>query len=104
MNEYAIDFAQILIIVHATQGGIALLCGMIAILSKKGSALHKRAGKIFFYSMLSSALLSLVISISPNHESAFLFVIGVFSSYFILIEYRAINFKILISHWFSKRQ
>jgi uncharacterized membrane protein len=93
MNKDNIDFAQVLIIVHATLGGIALLCGMIAILSKKGRTIHKRAGKVFFYSMLSSALMSLLISVLPNHESSFLFVIGVFSSYFILIGYRAINFK-----------
>src|SRR5699024_3807397 len=50
-------------------------------------------GIIFYYAMLISALAALFISILPNHESAFLFSIGVFSSYFLLSGYRSLKFK-----------
>ena len=87
------EIARILIIAHASLGGIALLAGMAALIAKKGSAPHKRAGLIFFYSMLSSAIIALVISAFPEHESPFLFTIGIFSSYFIITGYRALKYK-----------
>jgi uncharacterized membrane protein len=82
-----------LIYSHAFLGGIALFSGMISLIAKKGKILHRKSGKVFLLSMLSSALTALIISILPNHESAFLFSIGVFSSYLILTGYRAISYK-----------
>jgi uncharacterized membrane protein len=84
---------QILIYTHALFGGIALLSGMVSIVSKKGKIIHRRSGKLFYYSMLFSAAIALLISVLPNHESPFLFSIGIFSSYFILTGYRALNLK-----------
>ena len=84
---------RILIYSHAFLGGIALFSGMISLIAKKGKTLHRKSGKVFLLSMLSSALTALIISILPNHESAFLFSIGVFSSYLILTGYRAISYK-----------
>lgn len=87
------EIARILIIAHASLGGIALFAGMIALIAKKGSDPHKRAGLVFFYSMLSSAVFALVISVYPKHESPFLFTIGIFSSYFLITGYRALKYK-----------
>jgi uncharacterized membrane protein len=84
---------RILIYSHAFLGGIALFSGMISLIAKKGKILHRKSGKVFLLSMLSSALTALIISILPKHESAFLFSIGVFSSYLILTGYRAISYK-----------
>lgn len=85
---------QILIYTHAFFGGIALLTGFISIVSQKGKVVHRKSGKLFYYSMLFSALTALIISVLPQHESPFLFSIGIFSSYFILTGYRALNFKL----------
>ncbi|MAZ27338.1 MAG: DUF2306 domain-containing protein [Cytophagaceae bacterium] len=87
------NFTKIFIISHASVGGIALVAGAIAILAKKGNNLHKKAGRIFYYTMLASALSALVICLLPGHESAFLFAIGVFSSYFIISGYRSLAFR-----------
>ena len=84
---------RILIYSHAFLGGIALFSGMISLIAKKGKIIHRKSGKVFLFSMLTSALTALIISILPNHESAFLFSIGVFSSYLILTGYRAISYK-----------
>lgn len=43
--------------------------------------------------MLLSASTALVIASLPQHESPFLFAIGIFSSYFIITGYRALRFK-----------
>lgn len=84
---------SILILIHASLGTIALCAGIPAMASKKGSTLHKKSGKIFFYSLLSSALLALLISCLPNHNSPFLFAIGVFSIYLCVGGFRAVRYK-----------
>ncbi|MGB5435424.1 MAG: DUF2306 domain-containing protein [Maribacter sp.] len=83
----------ILIYIHAGFGGIALLAGLVSLVAKKGGYIHKKAGVIFFYSMLVSAITAMVVSFLPKHESPFLFAVGIFSLYFILTGYRALKFK-----------
>ena len=92
------DTATLLIYIHAGFGGIALLLGTLAIVFKKGSVRHKLTGKLFFYSMMISAVTALVIAILPGHQSPFLFSIGLFSIYFLLIGCRALRFKRNIEH------
>ena len=84
---------KMLIYTHAFLGGAALLSGFIAIIAPKGNVLHRQSGKLYYYSMFFSAITALLISVLPKHESPFLFSIGLFSSYFILTGYRALNFK-----------
>jgi uncharacterized membrane protein len=86
--------AEILIYyIHAPLGGIVLLTGGIALIVKKGNNVHKNSGKIFFFSMLFSAISAFIISVLPNHESPFLFSIGLFSTYFLISGLRSLNFK-----------
>ena len=88
------QFAEFLIqYIHAPLGGIALLSGGISLVSKKGSPLHKKSGKVFFYSMLLSAFSALVVSVLPNHKSLFLFSIGIFSSYFLISGILSLRYK-----------
>lgn len=87
------EIIKILIYCHAFLGSIALFSGFVSLVAKKGNSKHKKAGKMFYYSMLSAALIALIISVLPKHESSFLFSIGIFSSYFILTGYRALRFK-----------
>ncbi len=84
---------KILIIIHAGFGGIALLAGLVSMIAKKGLKIHKKSGIMFFYAMLTSAITALLISLLPNHESPFLFAIGILSLYFILSGKRALRFK-----------
>ncbi|OUU19486.1 MAG: hypothetical protein CBC08_07240 [Flavobacteriaceae bacterium TMED48] len=79
--------------IHAPLGGIALLSGGISLISKKGSSLHKKSGKVFFYSMFLSAFSALVVSFLPNHESPFLFSIGLFITYFLVSGIRCLKYK-----------
>jgi len=86
--------AEILInYIHAPLGGIALLAGVISLIVKKGNNVHRKSGKVFFYSMLISAITAFIISVLPNHESPFLFSIGLFSAYFLISGLRSLKFK-----------
>ncbi len=87
------DFIRILIYTHATFGGISLLVGLVALIVTKGNNLHRTAGKIFYYCMLIGASLAIIISLLPNHESTFLFSIGIFSCYMILSGRRILSLK-----------
>jgi uncharacterized membrane protein len=83
---------NILIYVHAFFGGLGLVTGLISVWSKKGSAPHKKAGKIFT-SIVTSSLISLFVARMPGHENLFLFLIGVFTLYMVLAGNRALTFK-----------
>jgi len=85
--------AQVITLIHAGFGGVALAAGGLALVFTKGTTAHKRSGKVFYYTMLFSALVAIVIAVLPDHESPFLFSIGVFSTYFLLSGYRSLNFK-----------
>ena len=84
---------QFLILLHAIFGGLALLSGSIAIATKKGKRPHKVSGKVFYYGMSISTILSLGIALLPNHFNPFLFSIGVFTLYFLIGGFRSLNYK-----------
>ncbi|MGY0426546.1 MAG: hypothetical protein ACWIPI_06915 [Polaribacter sp.] len=82
---------KILIYIHAFFGGIGLITGISSIIVKKGKILHKRLGKVFSYSMILSSLISLLVARMPNHENLFLFLIGIFTIYMVLVGNRALT-------------
>ena len=84
---------QILIYIHAAFGRIALLTGFISIVAEKGKTIQKKTGIIFFYSMMISGIIALVVAVLPKHESSFLFAVWIFSLYFVLTGNRALKFK-----------
>ncbi|WP_225321341.1 DUF2306 domain-containing protein [Rhizosphaericola mali] len=84
---------KIFIYIHAIAGGVGLIAGLAALIAKKGSVIHKKSGVFFNYGMGISALLSLIIAKMPHHENVFLFLIGIFTIYMLLVGTRALNFK-----------
>lgn len=44
----------VLIYLHAFFGGIGLLSGLLSLLVRKGGYNHKKAGRVFSYSMVTS--------------------------------------------------
>lgn len=42
-------------LIHMTAGGLGMLSGALALLARKGSPLHKRAGTVFFLAMTTTA-------------------------------------------------
>lgn len=87
------NFVKILILIHAVFGGVALFSGLISIIARKGRTIHKKFGLLFFYSMMLSGIIAMIVAVLPNHKNPFLFAIGIFSLYFVLTGKRALNFK-----------
>jgi hypothetical protein len=93
----------IFIYIHVFFGGIGLITGILSVMVKKGSTLHKRMGIFFAFSMIMSTLITLPISWMPNHENLFLFLIGLFTIYLALSGHRALSFKTKIkADWLDK--
>ena len=81
------------IYIHAFFGGIGLLSGTLSLVTKKGGKVHKQSGKWFVIGMLVSSGLSLPIACMPGHHNPFLFLIGVFTIYMVLVGKRVLRFK-----------
>jgi uncharacterized membrane protein len=52
-----------ILIAHASAGLVGLTTGFLALSVSKGSRLHKRAGRLFVYAMVTMGLLATVISV-----------------------------------------
>ena len=84
---------RIAIYIHAFFGGIGLISGTLSLVTKNGSKIHKKSGKWFVIGMLVSSGLSLPIASMPGHYSPFLFLIGLFTIYMVLVGKRVLRFK-----------
>lgn len=73
------NFVQYTLYFHAFSGGIALLSGIIAILTKKGGKKHIISGEIYFYGMLSVVITGLIVA--SHRGNIFLQTIAIFSFY-----------------------
>nr|WP_315224362.1 hypothetical protein [uncultured Flavobacterium sp.] len=83
----------IIIYIHAFFGSIGLIAGIASVSTKKGSYLHRKAGKLFTFGMVTSSTISLTIAIMPNHKNIILLLIGIFTLYLVLSGNRALTFK-----------
>ncbi len=79
----------IALILHIATGFIGLVIGPIAMISKKGSRVHIKSGRIFYWAMLIASVSGLALSIVGN--IIFLALIAIFSGYHILFGYRALD-------------
>lgn len=86
-------FIKMILFVHIFFGFMALFFGLFAIISKKGSKVHRLTGKIFFVSMLCVALTAVLISLVKNIY--FLLMISLFSFYQNYMGYRSVRNKTL---------
>jgi uncharacterized membrane protein len=82
---------KILLGFHIVAGNLALICGLISMISKKGKLLHRRAGIIFFYSMIAVTISSIYLSIVK--DIPFLLHIGIFVFYQTYNGWRTLKIK-----------
>ncbi|WP_316802255.1 hypothetical protein [Pedobacter nototheniae] len=80
------------IIIHVTSGSIALIIGLIALLTKKGKTGHKRAGKFFLF-FLTIVIITGLIGVFIFGRNTFLLVITVLSGYLGYSGYRILKTK-----------
>ncbi len=85
------QFLRIMLGIHIAGGSIALLSGMGAMLTKKGSTVHRRFGKTYFFAMTIVFLGALALAI--GHQKDFLLMVAFFSYYMTVRGYRILFLK-----------
>ena len=90
-------FINITLGLHVVSGFTALVTGLIAMSTKKGSKAHKLNGLIFFVAMLTVSASALVVSVQRDNQ--FLLHIGLFALYQNVSGYRAIKNKSRKPSW-----
>lgn len=85
------DIFALLLALHILGGGISLLSGAYLLAKPKGTSLHKRIGKLYFYSMLTAAFAAFPMSIL--HPNYFLFIVAVFTSFMLLSGVRFLRIR-----------
>ncbi|TAE22499.1 MAG: DUF2306 domain-containing protein [Cytophagales bacterium] len=84
-----------LLITHVAAGTIALLIGLVPMLSKKGSQLHNRTGRVYVWCMTYVAASAILLFVFQPFSLFRLFLTGVavFSFYLSTTGYRAVLLK-----------
>jgi hypothetical protein len=57
---------RLILLVHILAGGLGLLTGYVALYAAKGAPLHRKAGLLFVYAMLTMAVGGMVVSIGEG--------------------------------------
>ncbi len=85
------SFLDTMLAVHIAGGTTALLSGLAAMLTAKGSKPHRWAGKIYFAGMTAVFVGAVVVAL--GHQNHFLLMVGFFSYYLTVRGYRILRLK-----------
>jgi len=77
---------EILLLAHISGGTLALICALMAISSKKGSAFHRKVGRLYALGMAVIGVTAIPMAVMGSN--AFLFLIALFSSYLVFAGWR----------------
>ena len=80
------------IVVHVMAGLTAIVCGTVAIVSRKGGSVHIRAGWVFIYAYIV-LVVTAVIGVAIFEFRSFLAVATIASSYDVFAGYRSLHLR-----------
>ena len=82
---------KILLIIHIAAGTISLISGLLAIILRNKTKLHRPVGRVYFWAM--TVVFFTAIVISTAHNNVFLFCVAFFTYYACLTAYRSLRLK-----------
>jgi len=85
------EIFKTLLYTHIAGGLIGLLTGLFIMIAKKGDKRHQKMGRVYFWSMLISAIVA--IPMSYLHPNWFLFMISIFTIYMLTTGVRSLKIK-----------
>lgn len=85
------SFLRITLWIHIAGGTSALITGLGAMFTKKGSTVHRNFGKVYFWSMTTVFIGALITAI--GHHRDFLLMVAFFSYYMTVRGYRILFLK-----------
>ena len=89
------SFLQIMLWLHIPGGALALMAGIGAMLTRKGSLTHRNFGKVYFWSM--SVVFIGALALAIGHNKDFLLMVSFFGYYMTVRGYRILYLKKLSS-------
>ena len=84
-------FLSVVLVLHIAGGTIALISGLVAMLTSKGGKNHRLAGKIYFSGMTAVFIGAVITAV--GHHKDFLLMVGFFSYYLTVRGYRVLYLK-----------
>lgn len=88
--EAALIAADIVLVLHITGGSVAMISGAVALLARKGEAVHRAAGTVFFLSMLLTAAIGAVVAPFLTDGQRPNTVAGILTFYLVLTAWTAV--------------
>lgn len=85
--------------VHAIAGGVGLVSGAVALSARKGEALHRKAGAVFFITMIIAALSAVTLAVFVGDMT--LVVAGALTAYFIATSWMTVKRAERRTGWFE---
>ncbi len=80
------------IVTHVAAGSLALLCGVVALLTPKGGRRHRQSGRIFLY-LLAAVVMTGLVGVFIFKRNTFLLVITLLSAYLGYSGFRIVKLK-----------
>lgn len=91
---------DMMIAMHTVAAVVAILCGLVVVFRPKGSALHKRVGKVYTVSIIAMIILSAFIR-EINHDQFSIFhLISIQTFLFVAAGMLSQIFRDRIRHWY----
>jgi uncharacterized membrane protein len=84
-------FLSVVLVLHIAGGTIALISGLVAMLTSKGGKNHRLAGKVYFSGMTAVFIGAVITAL--GHDKDFLLMVGFFSYYLTVRGYRVLYLK-----------
>jgi len=86
-------------VVHIVGGILVVLSGYVALYSTKGAPLHRRAGRVFVYAMLTTAIFGLVIAVVRRVAPAINVPAALLTSYLVITSLTTLRPPAAGSRW-----
>lgn len=80
-----------MLLIHILAGSLALLFGYVALYAAKGATLHRRAGRVFVYAMLTMCVAGATIAASRSVAPALNIPVAVLTAYLVVTSLSAIR-------------
>lgn len=82
MQDMSDGPVAVALLTHILAGGVALVAGAVALVAAKGANLHRKSGRIFFYSMLTMSLSGAGIAVYHGVETSV--IAGLLAAYLVI--------------------
>jgi uncharacterized membrane protein len=82
---------QALLPVHILAGGLAVVLGGAALVAAKGGPLHRKAGILFVYAMLTMGISASILALRKGFSFSPNFLVGITSAYFVITALTAVR-------------